>query len=89
MDISLSPDLEQLVQEKVASGSYSSASEVIREALRLLKQRDELQRLRLAELKRDIARGIEAADRGELLPAEQVFQELRALNSEIRTSFFR
>jgi antitoxin ParD1/3/4 len=89
MDISLSPDLEQLVQEKVASGSHSSASEVIREALRLLKQRDELQRLRLAELKRDIARGIEAADRGELLPAEQVFQELRALNSEIRTSFFR
>jgi antitoxin ParD1/3/4 len=88
MDISLSPDLEQLVQEKVASGSYSSASEVIREALRLLKQHDELQRLRLAELKRDIARGIEAADRGELAPAQQVFQELRALNSEIRTSFF-
>jgi antitoxin ParD1/3/4 len=83
MDISLSPDLEQLVHEKVASGSYSSASEVVREALRLLQQHDQLQSVRLAELKREIAKGIEAADRGEFVPAEEVFQELRALNSDI------
>jgi antitoxin ParD1/3/4 len=82
MDISLTPELEQLVHEKVASGTYSSASEVVREALRLLQQQDELQHLRLAELRREIAKGIEAADRGELVHAEQVFQEMRALNSE-------
>jgi antitoxin ParD1/3/4 len=40
MNVSLTPELEQLVQEKVKSGRYLSASEVVREALRLLEERD-------------------------------------------------
>lgn len=40
MNISLTPELEKLVQDKVASGLYTSASEAIREALRLLRERD-------------------------------------------------
>jgi antitoxin ParD1/3/4 len=83
MNVSLTPELERLVQEKLSSGLYNSASEVVREALRLLQERDELRRLRLQELKREIAIGIEAADRGELIPAEEVFQELRKRNAEI------
>ena len=43
MNISLTPELEKLVQEKVASGLYQTASEVIREGLRLLKERDDRQ----------------------------------------------
>jgi antitoxin ParD1/3/4 len=40
MKVHLTPELEQLVQSKVKSGRYNSASEVLREALRLLEQRD-------------------------------------------------
>ena len=41
MNVSLTPELEELVNEKVRSGLYQTASEVVREALRLLKQRDD------------------------------------------------
>ena len=41
MNVSLTPELEALVTEKVRSGLYQTASEVVREALRLLKQRDD------------------------------------------------
>jgi antitoxin ParD1/3/4 len=70
MNISLTPELEQLVAEKVESGMYRSASEVVREALRLLKERDEIRRQRLEELRREIAVGLEQADRGELAPLD-------------------
>jgi antitoxin ParD1/3/4 len=82
MNVSLTPELERLVAEKVQSGMYGSASEVIREALRLLQERDELRRARLEELRREIARGLEQADRGELIDGEQVFRELRQRNAE-------
>ena len=49
MNVSLTPELEQLVQEKVASGLYQTASEVVRDALRLLKERDRRQCLPLRE----------------------------------------
>jgi antitoxin ParD1/3/4 len=41
MNVSLTPELEKLVSQKVASGMYQTASEVMRDALRLLKKRDE------------------------------------------------
>jgi antitoxin ParD1/3/4 len=68
MNVSLTPELEQLVTEKVESGTYNSASEVVREALRLLKERDEIRQVRLDELRREIAVGLEQADRGETRP---------------------
>jgi antitoxin ParD1/3/4 len=77
MNVSLTPELERLVQEKVSSGLYNSASEVVREALRLLHERDELRKMRLEALRREIAKGVEAADRGELVASEEVFEALR------------
>lgn len=65
MNISLTNELENLVHEKVASGMYTSASEVVREALRLLKEKDELQQRRLEDLRREIAVGLEQLNRGE------------------------
>jgi len=41
MNVSLTPELEEMVTEKVRSGLYQTASEVVRDALRLLKQRDD------------------------------------------------
>ncbi len=78
MNVSLTPELEQLIHDRVSSGRYHSASEVVREALRLLEARDELRQLRLAELRKKVAAGLESLDRGEGLDGEAVFDELGA-----------
>ena len=57
MNISLTPALEKLVQQKVQSGLYNNASEVIREALRLMKETDEIRRAKLKKLKAALAAG--------------------------------
>ncbi len=64
MNVSLTPALEEMVKNKVASGYYNSSSEVIREALRLLDERDQLKALQLAELRRDINTGIDSLNAG-------------------------
>lgn len=66
MNVNLTPELEKLVHEKVNSGFYNSASEVVREALRLMKDRDALQQIRMEELRREVRAGLSQADRGEL-----------------------
>jgi antitoxin ParD1/3/4 len=63
MNISLTPQLEELVKRKVASGMYNNASEVIREALRLL---DEHERARAEVLRAAIAVGYAQVERGEV-----------------------
>ena len=60
MNISLTPHLEELVKRKVDSGLYVSASEVMREALRLLEERDRLNAMRLEELKAAIKKGLDS-----------------------------
>jgi antitoxin ParD1/3/4 len=65
MNVSLTPELEELIQARVRSGRYTSASEVVREALRLLQDRDELRRLRVEELRAKVAAGLDSLDRGE------------------------
>jgi len=67
MNISLTPHLEEIVKGKVDSGLYTSASEVMRDALRLLEERDQLRELRLEELRREIQKGI---DSGEATPLD-------------------
>ncbi len=68
MNVSLTPELEKLVNERVRSGMYSSASEVIREALRLLKEQEDVRQRRLEELRKEIGIGLEQAKRGEVVP---------------------
>lgn len=67
MNVSLTPELEQYVQEKVKSGMYYSASEVIREGLRLLQEKDEMHQFRLQQLGQDIQAGL---DSGESTPLD-------------------
>ena len=64
MDVSLTPELDEFIAEMVRSGLYSSAGEVIREGLRLLKEQEELRLIRLQELKREISVGIEQLENG-------------------------
>ncbi len=65
MNISLNTHFEELVKGKVESGLYHTASEVMREALRLLEERDKLRDLQLEKLRREIKNGI---DSGEATP---------------------
>ena len=58
MHVSLTPSLEHLIREKVASGLYNNASEVVREALRLLREHDEVRRLKLERLRDELARSL-------------------------------
>ncbi len=62
MNISLNPHFEELVKGKVQSGLYNSVSEVMREALRLLEERDQLRDLRLEELRSEIQKGINSGE---------------------------
>ncbi|SFM30132.1 MULTISPECIES: type II toxin-antitoxin system ParD family antitoxin [Rugamonas] len=60
MNINLTPQLEEMVRQKVVSGLYTSASEVVREALRLMEEKDQLRAARLAQLRQEIQDGLDS-----------------------------
>ena len=64
MNVSLTPELARLVTEKVKDGMYSSASEVVRAALRLLVEQDQIRELRKEQLRKQIERGVADLDSG-------------------------
>jgi len=78
MNISLTPELAKLVEDKVASGMYTSASEVVREALRLLAESDRLRDTRVAELRQQVAKGVASAKAGRLKSGDEVISRLHA-----------
>lgn len=77
MNVSLTPELEKLVADKVGTGRYNSASEVVREALRLLEEQDQLRAIRLEETRKKIAEGLAALDRGEGIDGKEALDRLR------------
>ena len=78
MKIDLTPELEQLVRSKVESGRYGSASEVVRDALHLLEQRDEVLTGREDEIRTQIEEGWQSARRGEMVDGDGVFDRMDA-----------
>ncbi|MGB9234206.1 MAG: type II toxin-antitoxin system ParD family antitoxin [Terriglobales bacterium] len=60
INVNLTPQLEGLIREKVSSGRYNSASEVVREALRLMEAQDQLRAARLKQLRHDIQEGMQS-----------------------------
>jgi antitoxin ParD1/3/4 len=67
-------NLESAVKRLVASGRYNSKSEVIREGIRLVEEREK----KLAALDAALARGVADLESGRVHPADEVFDELRA-----------
>lgn len=65
MNVSLTPELERFVNAKVDSGRYNSASEVVREALRLLEEHEHARATQQAEFNRELGRRLAALDKGE------------------------
>ena len=78
MNVSLTRDLEEFVRRKVASGLYTSASEVVREALRLLAEQDRMTQVREDELRRQIGEGLRSAETSPLVEGEDVVKQLEA-----------
>ncbi len=77
MNISLTAPLEALIHEKVSSGFYNNASEVVREALRIMHERDQRDAAKLERLRTEAANGFESMDRGEFSKKSvgQIFDE--------------
>ena len=79
MNVSLTEPMEKYVRQKVAVGEYETASEVVREALRLLKQRDEVWK---ADVRSKITHGMESIRAGKTSPSGQVKTEMAAFKKK-------
>lgn len=70
MNVSLTAELETYVKAKVATGMYTSVSEVMREALRMMEQRDNMQSMRLESLRHEINQGLASIEQGKARPLD-------------------
>lgn len=84
MNVSLTPSLEEWVQEKVSTGMYSSSSEVISEALRLLAQYEKSHQEKLDSLRAEVLLGVSQVDMGNVVVFDET--ELSKIKSEARAS---
>lgn len=89
MPITLPPELEQFIQNQVASGKYASIDEVFLAGIKLLQERESVYQGRFEELRREVLVGVEEAERGELLDAEEVIIRLQEKLQQRRTQFDR
>jgi len=78
MNVSLTRELEQYIQAKVSGGLYSSASEVIRESLRLMHSYDDLQQKKMRDLNKDIEAGLLPLRQGKKVSAAESYQKLKS-----------
>lgn len=85
MKLSLPPEIQKVIEERVNSGSYRRAEEVVAAAVTSLEQQERVLRLRPSELeaiyprvREKLAEGLAAADRGDLSDGEAFFDELEA-----------
>jgi len=79
MNVSLTPQLEKLIDQKVRDGAYQTASEVVREALRLLAERDERRSLELQHLRQQIQLGL-----GDIRDGQVASLEMKRIKTEAR-----
>ena len=83
MNVSLTPELEKLVADKVHSGMYQTASEVIREALRALHERDRIRQRELEAVRQKIDRGLEQLEHGDFTEYDET--TVAKLAEEVKT----
>lgn len=86
MNVSLTPELDRFVAGKVESGRYTSASEVVREALRLLEEHDRARSARIAAFNQELGTRLASLDRGEYVEPEDARERLQARSRQRRAS---
>lgn len=82
MNVNLGAVFDQFVADLLKTGLYQSQSEVLREGLRLLKEREDRKQLHLAKLRQEIAIGSAEADRGEFVDGKKTFAAIRKRSAE-------
>jgi antitoxin ParD1/3/4 len=77
MNVHLGSVFDEFVADLLKGGQYQSQSEVLREGLRMLKEREEMKQIRLNALRKEIAAGIEQADQGQFVDGPEAFARIR------------
>ncbi len=77
MKVSLNQDVEQFIHSQVKIGKYTSTDEVIVAGIKLLEEKERIYKGRFEEMRREVAVGVEASTRGEVIDGETVFRELQ------------
>ena len=86
MQVSLTPQLEKFVSAKVNSGRYTSAGEVVREALRVLEEQDRMRALRLADFHAAVQERLASLDQGEGMDGAEFFKSLEREEQRLKTA---
>ena len=83
MNVSLPQALAEFVEKEVASGNYATASEVVRDGLRMLRAERAVYEEKLAILKREVQRGIDQIDAGEFsdLTLPEIYAQVKEKQS--------
>ena len=84
MNITLSPELEKLVNEKVQTGEFDNAEAVVAQALRAMVERDEDESHLRQTIREKIDRGVAQADRGEFVDGEKFLEQLHQKGERLR-----
>ena len=84
MNVSLTTELDKFVNAKVESGRYNSASEVVREALRLVEEHDQSRAVRLAGFNQELGRRLETLDRGQHISPSDARARLKRKSDQRR-----
>src|SRR5437764_12225287 len=77
LNVSLTPQLQKFVQNRVASGRYQTAGELVRESLRMMENLERQRAQGYSSLKKRVQADAAASERGEWFDGEEVFEELR------------
>lgn len=83
-NISLTPELDQFIDSHVESGLYESASEVVREGLRLLRHRDVLQRKQVERVRAKIEKGFQDSESGAVVSEADALEHFRRRSGHTR-----
>jgi antitoxin ParD1/3/4 len=84
MNVSLTPELDRFVSSKVESGRYTSASEVVREALRLLEEHDRARSTQIAAFSQELGSRLASLESGEHVKPESARRRLEQKSRERR-----
>ncbi len=77
MNVHLGSVFDEFVADLLKGGQYQSQSEILRDGLRLLKEREEVKQMRLSALQKEIAAGMEQADQGQFVDGPEAFARIR------------